>query len=337
MSSEMLKQASRAIRNRQYQAAQKMLVDYLQWNPNSEDAWYLLSYTVAGREGKLKYLRRARQINPLNRRVEERYLKVLQGGSASQPARAPQLTPTPGRAFQAPPPAPVRAAQRPLARPASGVGPRIRPTFPGMVRFVATDPDYTFEERAEYFTHVALVIVCLATLIFGIARLLVWSAGGSALLLGLALVGALVIWRRVRDIEGRFSEPYLVSLGGAAFAAAERRNRKTLRTYLTETVSAYARYKLFSAVFLVLPLIVLFLVVAKLAPPGAALLIYLGVVGLVLLIRFGLLRMGWTLTGDRGPSAPPAYQLPGWKTTVVFAAVTGVVVLILALRLSITP
>jgi hypothetical protein len=75
--SDILKQAQEYIRSKQLPQAQRMLVAYIKQNPNSEQAWYLLSTAVDDPRKQIECLQRVLRLNPANTEAQTRLMKVM--------------------------------------------------------------------------------------------------------------------------------------------------------------------------------------------------------------------------------------------------------------------
>jgi hypothetical protein len=105
--------AQELIRSKQLAKAQRLLVEYIKQNPNSEQAWYVLSTAVDDPRKQIECLQRVLRINPANTEAQTRLMKVMAAQSA-------------------PPPAPVvdrstMASQPALSEPAPSVPPAFSP------------------------------------------------------------------------------------------------------------------------------------------------------------------------------------------------------------------
>ena len=78
-----LQEAKDLLHAKQPEQATQVLITYLKTNPDSEEAWFLLSYAIPDRDKKIKSLERALQINPDHNRAQER-LQKLQSPSKYQ-------------------------------------------------------------------------------------------------------------------------------------------------------------------------------------------------------------------------------------------------------------
>jgi len=112
---DVIAQAQELIRSQQLPKAQRLLVEYLKKNPNSEQAWFVLSTAVDDPRKQIECLQRVLRINPANTEAQSRLMKVM----AAQTA--------------VPPPPPVvdrsiAASQPPINEPAPYVPPAVSST-----------------------------------------------------------------------------------------------------------------------------------------------------------------------------------------------------------------
>lgn len=133
---EELRQAADHLRAGQHLAARKVLVRYLQRDPNSDIAWFLLSFAFADRAHKVDCLRRAVQINPANERARVRLQQLTAPAAGVPTARLPKTPPfVSGTVLE------ERRGLKGRAQSPSGQAPRriVRPTqkrdtgFPGLI------------------------------------------------------------------------------------------------------------------------------------------------------------------------------------------------------------
>lgn len=122
MTEERLLEAAERLRAGDREGARALLARYLQTNPRSDRAWFLLSQALEDREKQIECLRRALALNPGHEAARER-LAELQGERPAPPRPAP---PPPARPT---PPPPRPAPERSPARPAPGPPRRRRPTW----------------------------------------------------------------------------------------------------------------------------------------------------------------------------------------------------------------
>ena len=93
---DVIAQAQEYIRSKQLPKAQRLLVDYIKKNPNSEQAWYVLSTVVDDPGKQIECLQRVLRINPANKEAQTRLMSVMaapatpSAASATAPAAASQ-------------------------------------------------------------------------------------------------------------------------------------------------------------------------------------------------------------------------------------------------------
>ncbi len=132
--SDILKQAQEYIRSKQLPQAQRMLVAYIKQNPNSEQAWYLLSMAVDEPRKQIECLQRVLRFNPANTEAQARLMKVMAAQSvpssaAQPPVKSASFTsePTPSKPpIVTPPiekPVPIKEPQPLEVKPAEAVKP----------------------------------------------------------------------------------------------------------------------------------------------------------------------------------------------------------------------
>ena len=100
-SPDQLAQAKALLRDNQAEAARAALAAFVRQNPNSEEAWLLLSQAMEAPRQQADCLRQALRINPANQAARQR-LEQLEG---IKPAPAPETTPP------APPPQPEQSSR----------------------------------------------------------------------------------------------------------------------------------------------------------------------------------------------------------------------------------
>jgi hypothetical protein len=116
---DVIAQAQELIRSKQLPKAQRLLVEYIKQNPNSEQAWYVLSTAVDDPRKQIECLQRVLRINPANTEAQARLMQAMAAQAAPPPAppsqpvvsepapyMPPAFTPTPIEE-----PAPIGAAQ----------------------------------------------------------------------------------------------------------------------------------------------------------------------------------------------------------------------------------
>jgi hypothetical protein len=108
---DVIAQARAYIRSQQLPKAQRLLVEYIKKNPNSEQAWYVLSAAVDDPGRQIECLQRVLRINPANKEAQTRLMSVM--------------------AAQAAPPAPPAASQPAAGEPAAISEPQPTEPAPG--------------------------------------------------------------------------------------------------------------------------------------------------------------------------------------------------------------
>ena len=86
-------QAQELIRSKQLPKAQRLLVEYIKKNPNSEQAWYVLSTAVDDPRKQIECLQRVLRLNPANTEAQTRLMKAM-----AAPLPAPISEAAPGAA-----------------------------------------------------------------------------------------------------------------------------------------------------------------------------------------------------------------------------------------------
>jgi hypothetical protein len=117
---DVITQAQEYIRSKQLPKAQRLLVEYIKKNPNSEQAWYVLSTAVDDPRKQIECLQRVLRINPANTEAQTRLMKAMSAPAA--PAPEPMVAPAPVNQPRANEPAPWLA--QPIEQPAPIVEPR---------------------------------------------------------------------------------------------------------------------------------------------------------------------------------------------------------------------
>lgn len=108
-----LQQAIELIRKGQLKAAQPLLVQVIKQQPNSEDAWYWLSFVVSDQRQQIDCLQRVLRINPANKQAQARLVEIMAGpAQPHQPSlftdwQSPASAPPPVAAAPVQPIAPV--------------------------------------------------------------------------------------------------------------------------------------------------------------------------------------------------------------------------------------
>src|SRR5512139_1218747 len=74
---DVLTQAQEYLRSKQLPRAQRLLVEYIKKNPNSEQAWLLLSTAVDDPRKQIECLQRVLRINPANKEAQDRLMKAM--------------------------------------------------------------------------------------------------------------------------------------------------------------------------------------------------------------------------------------------------------------------
>jgi hypothetical protein len=101
---DVIAQAQELIRGKQLPKAQRLLVDYIKKNPNSEQAWYTLSTAVDDPRKQIECLQRVLRINPANPEAQARLMKVMAAQSAPPPQPPPPVEEPPQPAISEPAP-----------------------------------------------------------------------------------------------------------------------------------------------------------------------------------------------------------------------------------------
>ena len=109
---DVITQAQELIHSQQLPKAQRLLVEYIKQNPNSEQAWYVLSTAVDDPRKQIECLQRVLRINPTNTEAQSRLMKVM----------AVQAAPPP-------PPAVVARSSLPTQPPISELTPYVPPSI----------------------------------------------------------------------------------------------------------------------------------------------------------------------------------------------------------------
>src|SRR5512139_1409381 len=96
---DVIVQAQEYLRSKQLPKAQRLLVEYIKKNPNSEQAWFVLSTAVDDPGKQIECLQRVLRINPANKEAQDRLMKVMSAppAAAGQPpfAAPPSEKPVP--------------------------------------------------------------------------------------------------------------------------------------------------------------------------------------------------------------------------------------------------
>ena len=104
---EEIQQAVNLIRSKKNEVAVPVLAGYLQKNPRSEEAWYLLSFAVPDLEDKTESLEQVLKLNPNNEQAKKRLQELLARSLADEvQVSAPRSTPAKkaAQAKEQPPP-----------------------------------------------------------------------------------------------------------------------------------------------------------------------------------------------------------------------------------------
>ena len=91
---DLLKQAQEFMRGGQLPKAQRLLVDFVRQNPNSEQAWYLLSQAVTDPKRQIDCLQRVLRLNPANADAQRRLVKAMAAQAAPAAPETPALQPS---------------------------------------------------------------------------------------------------------------------------------------------------------------------------------------------------------------------------------------------------
>jgi hypothetical protein len=84
-SAKSLRQALDHLKSGNVKSARKLLVDFLKTNPESEQAWYMLSFAVPDKDKQIYALNQVLRINPSHEKAQSRLSKVT-----SEPIEVPQ-------------------------------------------------------------------------------------------------------------------------------------------------------------------------------------------------------------------------------------------------------
>jgi hypothetical protein len=121
-----IKQAQEYIRSKQLPKAQRLLVEYIKKNPQSEQAWYVLSTAVDDPRRQIECLQRVLRINPANTEAQERLMKAMAASTTAAPTaeERPELSesgqPSIAPAATLSPYAPSSASEKPPTAPDKG-------------------------------------------------------------------------------------------------------------------------------------------------------------------------------------------------------------------------
>ena len=111
-----LQQAADYIKAGQLQQAQPLLVKYIKQQPDSADAWYLMSFVVPQASQQIDCLQRVLRYNPAHRQAQARLVEVMTGQQA-QPAPKQQPAPAPATPVVEERPSPVETTPTPVQQP----------------------------------------------------------------------------------------------------------------------------------------------------------------------------------------------------------------------------
>ena len=104
---EGLQQAADYIKAGQIHQAQPLLVRYIKQQPESADAWYLMSFVVPQQNQQIDCLQRVLRYNPAHRQAQSRLVEVMTGQGAGQtPGQKPAQPQTTTMSSPLPPAAP---------------------------------------------------------------------------------------------------------------------------------------------------------------------------------------------------------------------------------------
>src|SRR5574339_64734 len=82
---DVIAQAKELIRSKQLPKAQRLLVEYIKKDPNSEQAWYVLSTAVDDPRKQIECLQRVLRLNPANTEAQARLMKAMAAQAAPPP------------------------------------------------------------------------------------------------------------------------------------------------------------------------------------------------------------------------------------------------------------
>src|SRR5512139_3289738 len=109
---DVIVQAQEYLRSKQLPKAQRLLVEYIKKNPNSEQAWFVLSTAVDDPGRQIECLQRVLRINPANKEAQDRLMKVMAApppAAAGQPPFAAPSIEKPVPIGEPQPPGPIAA------------------------------------------------------------------------------------------------------------------------------------------------------------------------------------------------------------------------------------
>ncbi len=120
-----LQQAADYIKAGQFQQAQPLLVKYIKQQPDSAEAWYLMSFVVPQAGQQIDCLQRVLRYNPAHRQAQARLVEVMTG----QPAQPePKQTPAPAPAAPVVEERPASVETMPAPVQQSEAAPEAKPT-----------------------------------------------------------------------------------------------------------------------------------------------------------------------------------------------------------------
>lgn len=137
-----LRQAEDYIRAGRIDIARSVLINYIKVNPNSEQAWLLLSAAVTDPKQKIDCLQRVLKINPANTRAQRELPKLLRPPTDElKPTPTPPSTPAFKTLFEAPvaPPTPG-VSPTPGVTPSPAAPTPVEPALPPAPTPVKTSP-----------------------------------------------------------------------------------------------------------------------------------------------------------------------------------------------------
>ncbi len=102
---DVFQQAQEYIRTQQLPKAQRLLVEHIKKNPNSEQAWYMLSTLVDDPRKQIECLQRVLRINPGNTEAQSRLMKVM--GKPAVVGTPPRPVAQPSEPAPSVPPPPI--------------------------------------------------------------------------------------------------------------------------------------------------------------------------------------------------------------------------------------
>ncbi len=132
---DVFQQAQEYLRTQQLSKAQRLLVEYIKQNPNSAQAWYMLSTVVDDPRKQIECLQRVLRINPDNTEAQSRLMKVMGKPAVVQTPPSPTARssePTPSAPFSpiGPPASSIKKSAVASAVGAAAVSPGETPPSP---------------------------------------------------------------------------------------------------------------------------------------------------------------------------------------------------------------